>query len=62
MLIEVTGTLDQPEITRTPFPRLDARLQQLFPELARDETIEPKAPRSTSAWNGLNPWRNYPQR
>jgi hypothetical protein len=36
MLIEVTGTLDQPEIRRVPFPRLDAQWQQLFPELARD--------------------------
>src|SRR5256885_6910986 len=43
MLIEVTGTLDQPQIDRRVFPRLDHQLAQLFPELARDESIESKA-------------------
>lgn len=58
MLIEVTGTLDQPEIRRVPFPRLDAQWQQLFPELARDGTgrsplLTPFAvPRAA-----LQPWR-----
>jgi hypothetical protein len=44
MLIEVTGTLDQPQIDRQVFPRLDARLAQLFPELAREEAALPNAP------------------
>jgi len=57
MLIEVTGTLDQPEIRRVPFPRLDAQWQQLFPELARDPSdrmpwLGPLAPRAA-----LPPWR-----
>jgi hypothetical protein len=58
MLIEVTGTLDQPEIRRVPFPRLDAQWQQLFPELARDAAgrtplLGPLAvPRAA-----LQPWR-----
>jgi hypothetical protein len=34
MLIEVTGTLDKQNVTRTVFPQLDERLAQLFPELA----------------------------
>ncbi len=62
MLIEVTGTIDQPNITRTPFPRLDARLQQLFPELGRNEPAMPARPSGSSpreALNGLRPatWR-----
>jgi hypothetical protein len=61
MLIEVTGTLDHPEIDRRVFPRLD-ELAQLFPELARDESIESKVPRGSSpreAWNRVMPsrWR-----
>jgi hypothetical protein len=44
MLIEVTGPLDQPDIRRTPFPRLDAQLAQLFPELAREESMETNMP------------------
>jgi hypothetical protein len=35
MLIEVTGTLDRQNVTRTVFPRIDERLAELFPELAR---------------------------
>jgi 1-pyrroline-5-carboxylate dehydrogenase len=54
MLIEVTGSIDQPEITRTPFPRLDARLAQLFPELARDESVAPKAPAKVTPREALN--------
>jgi hypothetical protein len=54
MLIEVTGTIDQPEITRTPFPRLDARLQQLFPELVRNEPAVPKAPAGLNPREALN--------
>jgi hypothetical protein len=34
MLIEVSGTLDKQQVTRTVFPQLDERLAQLFPELA----------------------------
>jgi len=54
MLIEVTGTIDQPEITRTPFPRLDARLQQLFPELVRDQPVAPNAPAKLTPREALN--------
>ena len=43
MQIEVTGSLDQPEVRRRVLPRLDDQLQQLFPELARKEG-EPAAP------------------
>ncbi len=44
LLIEVTGTLDRPDVKRTPFPRIDERLQQLFPELVRQEPAEPNVP------------------
>lgn len=54
MLIEVTGPIDQPEIHRHAFPRLDAQLAQLFPELARDEPVESKTPSVLSPRNMLN--------
>ena len=31
MLIEVTGSLDAPQVKRTVFPQLDEQLEQLFP-------------------------------
>ncbi|HUE71238.1 MAG TPA: AsmA-like C-terminal region-containing protein, partial [Pirellulaceae bacterium] len=34
LLIEVTGPLDHPNVTKTPFPRLNEQLAQMFPELA----------------------------
>jgi hypothetical protein len=37
LLVEVTGTLDQQHVTRTVFPRIDERLAELFPELARPD-------------------------
>jgi hypothetical protein len=37
LLIEVTGSLDHPHVTKTAFPRLNDQLSQLFPELARLE-------------------------
>jgi hypothetical protein len=62
MLIEVTGTLDQPEINRQVFPRLDGldeRLSQLFPELARSEsamTNGSSAQPTPAAFNRLWPF------
>jgi hypothetical protein len=44
MLIEVTGPLGEPQVKRTMFPRLDEQLEQLFPELAREELMEPAKP------------------
>lgn len=59
MLIEVTGTLENPLVTKQAFPRLNERLQQLFPELARDvQTVEPPAPTNGGATTApLLPWR-----
>lgn len=37
MLIEVTGTLDEPRFNKQVFPRLNERMQLLFPELAKTE-------------------------
>ena len=55
MLIEVTGTLEDPIVNKQAFPRLNERLQQLFPELAREmQTVEPPAPTSPTP---LLPWR-----
>ena len=33
MLIEVDGTLDNPNMQRRPFPQIEATLQQIFPEV-----------------------------
>jgi len=55
MLIEVTGTLDQPEIDRRVFPRLDEQLAQLFPELARNGSIESKSAGRIVAAGGVEP-------
>lgn len=59
MLIEVSGPLDQPDIRRTPFPRLDAQLTQLFPELVREVPIEANAPPARAAFDWLRTpaWR-----
>jgi len=62
MLIEVTGTLDQPEIDRRVFPRLDEQLAQLFPELARNGSIESKAPGGLLPREAWNRWRPMPWR
>jgi hypothetical protein len=34
MMVEVAGTLDNPQMQRRPFPQLEATLQQIFPEVA----------------------------
>jgi hypothetical protein len=46
MLIEVTGSLDRPRVERYPFPNLDERLAELFPELAARQATreEPTVP------------------
>jgi hypothetical protein len=45
MLIQVTGTLDRPQVERYAFPDLDQRLQELFPEAtARQANREPPPP------------------
>jgi hypothetical protein len=44
MLIEVTGPLNDPQVKRTMFPRLDKQLEQIFPELAREELMQPAKP------------------
>ena len=54
MLIQVTGTLDQPEVNRRVFPQIDEQLQQLFPELARpDSEPEPARPIMNMPRNAL---------
>jgi hypothetical protein len=46
MLIEVDGTLDNPNMQRRPFPQIEATLQQIFPEVAQKNKMD-----------GLVPWR-----
>jgi hypothetical protein len=46
MLIEVSGTLDNPVMQRRPFPQIEATLQQIFPEVANSEEA-----------GSLIPWR-----
>lgn len=46
LLIEVNGPLESPQVVKTAFPRLNERLQQLFPELVVSEgTPQPTGPR-----------------
>jgi hypothetical protein len=44
LLVEVTGPLPDPQVKRTVFPQLDEQLAQLFPELAREELMQPAKP------------------
>jgi hypothetical protein len=46
MMIEITGTLDNPVMERRPFPQIEATLQQIFPEVAERRPLD-----------GLAPWR-----
>jgi len=62
MLIEVTGTLDRPDVTRTVLPKLDDRLRELFPELASEELVEPAMPILTAPREALNRLRRLPRR
>jgi hypothetical protein len=62
MLIEVTGTLDQPQIEGRVFPRLDDQLAPLFPELARDAAVEPNVPNVWSPREALNNLRPFQRR
>lgn len=55
MLIEVTGTLDRTDLKRTVFPRFDERLQQLFPELVRQNPNEPAVPVEAATREAFNP-------
>jgi hypothetical protein len=45
LLIEVTGTIDQPNVQKTAFPVINETLRELFPDLARGEA-EAKAERA----------------
>jgi hypothetical protein len=37
LLIEVTGTIDQPSVKKTAFPALNETLREMFPEVANGE-------------------------
>jgi hypothetical protein len=39
MMVEVSGTLDSPDMQRRPFPQLEATLQQIFPEVAEKRPL-----------------------
>ena len=39
MMVEVTGTLDSPDMQRRPFPQLEATFQQIFPEVAERQPL-----------------------
>lgn len=43
-MIEVGGTLDNPEMQRHPFPQLESTLQQIFPEVAQRRQQNPILP------------------
>jgi len=48
MMVEVTGTLDNPAMQRRPFPQIEATLQQIFPEVVEQKTMR----------EAFNRWRN----
>jgi hypothetical protein len=62
LLIEVTGTLDRYDLRRTAFPRLDERLQALFPELVNQQPEEPSVPVISQPRQPLNPLNLLRQR
>jgi hypothetical protein len=62
MLIEVTGTLDRTDLRSTMLPRLDERLQRIFPELVRFEPDEPAAPVPSLPREALNRLWTLPPR
>lgn len=39
MMVEVTGTMDSPDMQRRPFPQLEATFQQMFPEVAERQPL-----------------------
>ena len=63
LLVEVSGTLDRPRVHKQAFPRIDAQLQQIFPELASEDTGPAPAPsilrmpREALERSGLYPWK-----
>ena len=44
MMIEIDGTLDNPNMQRRPFPQLEATLQQIFPEVAERKPLRDAMP------------------
>jgi len=54
LLIQVTGTIDQPSVTKTAFPAVNEALREWFPDLAPGEEAraEPRSwlPRPGSLW------------
>lgn len=48
MMVEVTGSLDNPTMQRRPFPQIEATLQQIFPEVAVQGPMR----------EAMNRWRN----
>jgi hypothetical protein len=49
LLIHVTGTLDQPQLTRDPLPLLKDTLEQIFPETGGGEVLSSLPPFGTPA-------------
>jgi hypothetical protein len=62
MVIEVTGSLDQPQVHRRVFPRLDDRLQRLFPELRSEESNTAPLPLVPLSRNALERLHLLPKR
>lgn len=62
LLIEAKGSLSHPVVRQTVFPRIDAQLQQLFPELAREEMQNPVSPLLSAPREALERLRLLPKR
>jgi hypothetical protein len=48
LLIEVTGTIDNPAVKKTAFPVLNETLRGMFPDLARANAATPSEPKTGS--------------
>ncbi len=64
LLIEVTGPLNHPSVTKTPFPQLNEQLSQMFPELAARAEERREDP-NRGLWGGrklLQPGSLWPRK
>ena len=51
LLIEVTGPLNRPHVTKTAFPRFNEQLSQMFPELAARAELRETEPAREGWWS-----------
>ena len=55
LLIEVTGSIDHPQMKKTAFPALNETLRELFPDLSRERDPQESSAGAVSGLRGLLP-------